>query len=528
MLSFSPSKPKPAVFHTRSHASTSTQHPCTSRLSLRPQSYVNYSDGISDFFMDNEPTGTTTTISAPSAEPVLAPLHPVQRQSHQRALTDAGQVTCFLPPLVTTRIEVQSSPVPSSTLTQSVFSSSKDIDFQFSPPQTPQISPLREKWSFFSSSPSENLNHSKPERRGIDLAEWFQGQSELVSIGVPSSPTKEKTNPMAISNDAKTPLPPSMHNRQSAQTSISRPTSSSPSRFSFFGSKASTASVRQPASPDDVFANLDIKSALLAGVAADSVSASSFKTLLQNAEGLVSRMREAYKGKTATLRDTAAENEVQAEELEEAQTRARHLKMQLDETTAKLAEQDAAMMDLVDELVKQKQWRQEEEASRKRSVRLVAGDEGSIPTTYRARVQRLSQASTIPDSGIESDDESPAASVFSVGGLDHLSAANSIATSPSIASTADFHDYTGSRQDMTSARGTPKISFLMIDRMKAAGPTLVNETRRCLACGQVDADEAWSAVSALKDVNMGLTRRVGELEETIDGCLELVAGMGAS
>jgi hypothetical protein len=267
----------------------------------------------------------------------------------------------------------------------------------------------------------------------------------------------------------------------------------STSRFSFFGTKPSPPT-QPPTSTADDIANLDIRTALQPASLADPFSPSSFKTLLQHAEDLLKRLQTSYKQQSATLKEVTAEKEAQKEELEEANTRAEHLKMQLDDMTKKVAEQDKAMMNLVDKLAAQKKWRQDEEA--KRTIRLVQEPERSHCNCCRRRTRnRPSLTSTISDSASEflSDDDSPAESVFS-------------------------HNE-GGRESRLSHTSASSMGYPEIVRG-------VGMHSACVNCEGINANEAVGIVSILKLENGALKERVGYLEGALDGCLDLVQGLG--
>lgn len=48
----------------------------------------------------------------------------------------------------------------------------------------------------------------------------------------------------------------------------------------------------------------------------------------------------------------------------------------------------------------------------------------------------------------------------------------------------------------------------------------------CQNCRGQDASMAWDTVGLLRDENRGLKQRVGELEDAVDGALDLVNGYG--
>ena len=204
-----------------------------------------------------------------------------------------------------------------------------------------------------------------------------------------------------------------------------------------------------------------------------------------------------------------AEKETIAEESEGAGTRARHLKMQLDGMTAKFAEQDEAMMNLVDELAQEKQARREDEEARKRTLRVV-GDVTSPSSGHRG----LSRSNTVSDSGFESEDDSSADSVFS-----RRTGARSPIMSMSSASTTSSSDVYRTHDFQVPASTAP----IAHPRLPYSQHTTKGiPVHSCTNCEGVRASEAWGIASMLKEENEGLKHRVGELEGALDGCLDVV------
>lgn len=204
-----------------------------------------------------------------------------------------------------------------------------------------------------------------------------------------------------------------------------------------------------------------------------------------------------------------AEKETVAEESEGTDTRARHLKMQLDDMTAKFAEQDEAMMNLVDELAQEKQARREDEEARKRTIRIV-GDVTPPSSGHRG----LSRSNTVSDSGFESEDDSSADSVFS-----RRNGAQSPTMSVSSASTANSPDVYRTQEFHVPA-STVQIARLRLPQGQPAAKG--TPLHSCTNCEGVRASEAWGVVSILKEENEVLKHRVGELEGALDGCLDVV------
>ena len=100
---------------------------------------------------------------------------------------------------------------------------------------------------------------------------------------------------------------------------------------------------------------------------AQSVQACNFTQFVSRAEGVVvtcQRLQAAYKEKSTALADLRAEQAAQLDELDEAETRARHLRMQLEDISTRASDQERW---LKVELQAEQQKRQEVEA-RWRSV----------------------------------------------------------------------------------------------------------------------------------------------------------------
>lgn len=373
-------------------------------------------------------------------------------------------------------------------------------DFHTSPQHSRQSSPTR--------SNRFSILTGKSEEKAGKFADWFKGESEPISIGIIPSPTKEKGDPLdalaELSNKQATSLP----QRLSTAQIVSKPVMAK--RFSFFSSKASLVkSVPLPDELSDELLDMDVSAALFPNEPANPFSPASFKNLQQQAEGLLSQLQAAYKERTVALRDMIAEKETIAEESEGTETRARHLKLQLDDMTAKFAEQDEAMMNLVDELAQEKQARREDEEARKRTIRVV----GDVTSPSRGH-SGLGRSNTVSSSGSESEDDSCADSVFS-----GRNGAQSPTMSMSSASTANSPDAYRSH-DFHAPAPTAQLAHLRQPQGQPAAKGM--PVHSCANCEGVRASEAWNVVGILKMENEGLKHRVGELEGALDGCLDVV------
>ncbi|KAJ2972665.1 hypothetical protein NQ176_g7031 [Zarea fungicola] len=159
-----------------------------------------------------------------------------------------------------------------------------------------------------------------------------------------------------------TPAPRTRPTRESSPaTSIRRSTPTTTpgsSTFSFIASKMSVfKALRSPSIPGADCGNelidLDIEAALFPGGAAQegqAFSPAAYKNLQMNAVGLLHRFQAAYQSQMIEFRTAKAEKEALEDEKSEAQTRAQHAKLQLEEVSRKAAEKEAALQAYIEEL----------------------------------------------------------------------------------------------------------------------------------------------------------------------------------
>lgn len=386
------------------------------------------------------------------------------------------------------------------------------------------------------------------------LADWSQSESELIELCAVQSQPKKKMNPLEPPVPTLTRRPariaPTQPSIKLNPTPIVQPNAKPPttSRFSFFSKPSSVQERSSPRKPNEELMIVSIQAALFPTGQADSSSPAAFNNLVQNAERLLSRLQAAYKECTLSLQEMAIEKETQAEELEGCQMRARHLKLQLDNMTVKFAEKDQAMMNLVDELAREKQLRHQEQGILKRSARPTTAfraepmytDVADSPVMHEVRRgSNISTLSTISDSGFESDEDSP---------INRISSKHQDAPSPSVSassvSTASSHDislltslppstifYPSATAQPSRAKAplsAPNLfpfPFAAHKSPASASPLRNPFDIGCAKCQGTQAAEAWNLVSILKDENRGLKERLGDLESSVDGCLGLVSRM---
>ena len=395
-------------------------------------------------------------------------------------------------------------------------------DFAHSPGRSPQPSPTRPKRLSIPLFTGDHSGGLVKETTPNKIASWFNGQSEPINIGILPSPTKERSDPMtAMSSPAK----PSQSTPKPAITS----------RFSFFTTKPSPIKPHLGDDPNDEFLNLDMSTALFPAGPVDPFSPSSFKNLVQNAEGLLARLQAAYKERTLSLRETTAEKDTITEELEGAETRSKHLKIQLDDMAAKLTEQDNAMMELVDELANVKRLRKEEEEARKRTIRPIKpsmsipdapnGDQNSTAgRPQERRRQRRETLGSTSTTDCDSGDESSVESLFSK--VNCTSPRMSLSSVSTMSSPETYHQPDLSFTSISSPQGARRQAPRTPDKYNGSSPHEESLVWSCGNCQGQGASEAWGVVEMLKEENKCLKERVQHVEGALEGCLDVVARLG--
>ncbi|KAI4115387.1 MAG: hypothetical protein LQ345_003992 [Seirophora villosa] len=329
------------------------------------------------------------------------------------------------------------------------------------------------------------------------------------------------------------------------------------SRFSLFTSRP-TPPQPPPARSDlrDEWHDLDIKSALYPAPP-DPFSPSAFKNLQQNAQGLLLKLQSAYKLRSQALHDVLAEKEAQAEELQGADMRAKHLKLQLDDMTARLAEQDKAMMDLVDQLAQEKQLRREAEDARvakvttRPAIITSSNDQEENRTEDAPDDEKRtwkSRTSNASDLSIESEG-SCAESVFSRHGATSPAMSLSSVSTMNSPETQQQQRYYQSPADRPPVQETvassPFPSSRLLGMRKethkgniiSASPSTSTSSSLSTKCTTncknnndkntaASSSEAWTLVGVLKLENQGLKTRLAQLEDTVDDCLAFVKSSG--
>lgn len=264
--------------------------------------------------------------------------------------------------------------------------------------------------------------------------------------------------------------------------------------------------------PDDELLNIKISTSLFPHGPVDPLDPSSFHDLFSNAEKLLSRYQLAYRDVSSALADAQAEQSAQDDELDEAETRTRHLKMQLETVAARAAEQDAEMRKLKEELAFERRARQEEEAARKRSLSIVKGSGSPIGASPRRN--RVSNSAVSIDSGFESDGDTDAGSTFS------RALYPTDAVSSSAASEVDSqHETTpkGKKPLLVPRRST-------YDKVRDGSVNLEQGGWGCANCEGGAQPAVWGRLAREREENSHLRTRVETLEAAVESALSVVDG----
>ena len=305
---------------------------------------------------------------------------------------------------------------------------------------------------------------------------------------------------------------------------------------------------------DDELCNLDIEAALFpSGGPTDTSSPAAYKDLQANAIKLLTKMQSAYKERVIAVRDLEAEKSAQREEIDAAETRAAHLKMQLEGMARKASEHEAAIQKLMDELAFERSKFRPPLPQRTSTIMSecsVASEDLGVDADWNARRKWRESASTIKtDYSYSTDAESVAEeseSVFSAGGLASrcrspvipesitpgtMSIVNSPA--PSVTDLRRNVSVTAGGNKRRSMGPPPPVPTTPKPKIVGTQMSAFQKIIRgiapgsdCPNCMGQDASMAWDTVGLLRDENRHLKERVGELEVAVEGCLDLVNGIG--
>ena len=333
----------------------------------------------------------------PTATPPASP-HASKRPLSRPAAFSGSAPLHALPPLAT---ELPETRGPQPQLTIEAFSrpggplAAPPPHFDPSPPPSPT---KKERWSFIRTGSIRGAGprrEASPDRRPDarpplpKLADWFQGESRPVRLGVLPSPSKELADPMPLTGER----PPA------------RPARAANPFLAFFGPKQSasaaaiaspTPSPTRPAPPTDPLLALDIPAALAPPATLDA------------AISLAQNLQAAHRALTTEHAGLAAEFAARTDELAEARTRAQHVQAQLRVVAGQLAERDATVVALREALGR-------EAEQRAATLRLVDPAESAMAGESVVRAVEMSRtaslASTAPSAVFSEAGRASASSV---------------------------------------------------------------------------------------------------------------------
>lgn len=333
----------------------------------------------------------------------------------------------------------------------------------------------------------------KPHVPNKIFGDIFHGESAPIRLGAPVSPTKEKEESEFIMdyNTGFTERPSTFKRRG---TSESTRTTAPTQKTSWFSRRPTATSI--PKYTPDELANVNINATLFPNGPVDPLNPAAFNDLLLNATNLFNHMQAAYKEKLDYISIIQPEIDAQREEVEEAEIRSKHLKMQLEDMGRQAQEQETAMQDMAQQLSEEKVKVQEAQEA-VRTIRLVPRDENRDSDEAQTQTplrRRRNSGGSASDSGFESDLDS----VFSAG---TGSGVETPMTAPSIAS--------GQAWNVRQPRG--KEAMVGRAGNHATGKRLVDERA------------AWATVEALRGENQDLRAQRDEMQRTLQGCIDFVS-----
>ncbi|KAF1971793.1 hypothetical protein BU23DRAFT_555634 [Bimuria novae-zelandiae CBS 107.79] len=419
--------------------------------------------------------------------------------------------------------------------------------FQQHTSRTSFHSPTKSLASFIPSRSAIETTASQPKiRAGAKaLQNWFNGASGQVHLGVNTRGRDQEESDSedydSEEDDAEDNMMTGIFNRGTSLTRASnesqeprqgpappkRPTmSTASSRFAWLLNTQKNAAVPPPVAsptyhdPEDELLNLNISQALFPHGPVDPLAPSSFNDLLSTAESLISRYQTSYRQLSAALVDARAEQSAQDDELDEADARVRHLKSQLETMANRAGDQDEQMRRLMEELMFERRAREEEEAARKKSLAMVRRDTHHDITVDTDSLQsprrrnRVSNSDISVDSGFESECETDGASIFS-----RNNCLSPTGTDFSSVAEADDRQTTpkGKQPGLMQRRST-------YDKVRDGTARLEQNGWGCANCEGGSQAAVWGRLAKEREENSMLRRRVGELEDAVEGALNIVNG----
>ena len=431
-----------------------SRHTTLSTKQSSRKSYQQSSDTDPFSFVDIPlvpPSPAITTSSSPQNSPIESGFCEKRSRSYRQSLTDAILDQAKLPPLLTRATTVSSR---ASSPTRSHHH-----------PQSPQsASPSASKVSTrahhrHSRSLFENFfsPYSSPGPEEYPAAEDFEMESSYTRF--PNS-----------GRSVKSPTPSLFSNSIGEKFSwfISKPSGLSKSPVLSSSPTRPSRDLGTLIESDSLYM-LDINRQLFPDGPVDTLDPSSFHTLLANATSLAQTLHKAYKSRVMESHNQNSELAAQTDELDEAETRARHLKMQLSDMSARMTDTETSLRT---QLVEETRRRQAAEVQ--------------LQELLHGRKHQRIHSSATSDSGFESD-------------LDNN-------TSPTLHNPFSQDQSIGPPRELTRPTAVP--------RTKVEERTW-NPHRASIAVPLQGGGD-------LLIENADLKQRIADLEAAVDACLQLI------
>lgn len=348
----------------------------------------------------------------------------------------------------------------------------------------------------------ENSSPAKGDTRSGKLANWFSGSSEPVNITLIPSPVKEKHDPffdfaemergsargsLSPESDSMTKRPRSRLQKSSSTPSVAKKNQAGSSKFTFWKSKPAANSEKSTFEEDEL-TRLDVQTALFQSGMTAEPSIEGFKSLQANAESIICRFQSAYRKSLQSVREVTSEKNVLRDELEAAQTRSEHLKLQLANMAAEAAKQESAMQSMTEEVVALRCKLREDAEFRGRSLRIITKDQSDESESLRDGYQKGKRQS----GGSFVSQESSSESVFSQAPLGTCTPISAADTSPELYQAPRFDSLQG------------------------------DHSKECQNCHGVQRSEAWDVVHLLKEESRALKARIAQCESANEDALSLL------
>ncbi|KFY23761.1 hypothetical protein V493_05657 [Pseudogymnoascus sp. VKM F-4281 (FW-2241)] len=328
------------------------------------------------------------------------------------------------------------------------------------------------------------------------LVGWFSNSS------TPSIESAEPSTSTTVSASGK------LRNVPTPAAPVPKPASATKSKFSFFAPKPAQPAVPTAYDGDDEDPLLTLSlSTALTPTPHDPFSPASSKNLHASALTLLATFQSALRARTTEIRDLRAEAAARAEERDAADTRTQHLKAQLADMAARVAEQEGTLKSILGELVEERRRGAEE-----------GEKSGNGESRDGAGVVMDKMDSKGPDRRSGSSED------LGVGGWKGAEESDADSAVESIWSRCGSPDGT-SRMSSGSAV-TSASSARREPLRKRSGKEEVVIVRRCDNCEGKAASAAWVAVRDLRDENKGLKSEVGVLREAMEDVIEMVSVVG--